>query len=197
VLATEVDGVLLAAGRSSRAGVFKMEAELAGKPLLLWSLETMAAVCERVIVVAGFAPEKIRRLVEGRPKVEVTVNENFAAGMLTSIQAGIRLVRAPRFFLLPGDMPLVNVRVYQKLLAVPAEIVVPLCRGRRGHPVLLAGSLIPGLTAEPADSSLGRFIGRHGFATAEVDDPGIYTDLDDPEDINKIDAWLRAGGKNE
>jgi molybdenum cofactor cytidylyltransferase len=95
--ATAPEGILLAAGRSSRAGVFKMELELAGKPLLLWSLETMAAVCERVIVVAGFAPEKILRLVNNRPGVEVTVNENFAAGMLTSIQAGIRLVRAPRF----------------------------------------------------------------------------------------------------
>jgi len=187
----------LAAGRSSRAGVFKMETELAGKPLLLWSLEAMAAVCERVIVVAGFAPEKIRRLVEERPGVEVTVNENFAAGMLTSIQAGIRLVRAPRFFLLPGDMPLVHVRVYHKLLAVPGEIVVPLCRGRRGHPVLISGRLIPGLLDEACDSSLGRFIGRHGAATVEVDDPGICTDLDDPEDIDRIDVLLRSGGKNE
>jgi molybdenum cofactor cytidylyltransferase len=194
---TAPEGILLAAGRSSRAGVFKMELELAGKPLLLWSLETMAAVCERVIVVAGFAPEKILRLVNNRPGVEVTVNENFAAGMLTSIQAGIRLIRAPRFFLLPGDMPLVNARVYRQLLAVPAEIVVPLCRGRRGHPVLIDGCLIPGLLDEAFDSSLGRFIGRHGFATVEVDDPGIYTDLDDPEDINKIEAWLRGRGGNE
>ena len=187
----------MAAGLSSRAGVFKMELELAGKPLLLWGLETMAAVCERVIVVAGCSPERILRLVNNRPGVEVAVNENFTAGMLTSIQAGIRLIRAPRFFLLPGDMPLVNVRVYQNLLAAPAEIVVPLCRGRRGHPVLISGRLIPGLLDEAFDSSLGRFIGRHGFATVEVDDPGIYTDLDDPEDINKIDVLLRSGGKNE
>ena len=191
------EGILLAAGRSCRAGSFKMEVELAGKPLLVWSLEAMAAVCERVIVVAGFAPEKIHRLLEGRSGVEVVVNENFSAGMLTSIQAGIRLIRAPRFFLLPGDMPLINARVYQKLLAMQAEIVVPSCQGRRGHPVLLASSLIPGLSAEPPDSSLGRFIGRHGFATVEVGDPGIFADLDDGNDINKLDALLRAGGKNE
>jgi molybdenum cofactor cytidylyltransferase len=191
------EGILLAAGLSSRAGAFKMEVTLAGKPLLVWSLEAMAAVCERIIVVAGFAPEKILRLVEGRPGVEVTVNENFAGGMLTSIQAGIRLVRAPRFFLLPGDMPLVKSPVYQRLLAVKAEIVVPLCQGRRGHPVLLAGSLIPELLAEPPDSSLGRFIRRHGAETVEVDDPGIFADLDDRNDIKKIDHLLCARGKNE
>jgi molybdenum cofactor cytidylyltransferase len=192
-----VDGVLLAAGRSSRAGTFKMEMELAGKPLLVWSLETMAAVCERIIVVAGFAPEKIQRLVKGLPGVEVAVNENFAGGMLTSIQTGIRLVRAPRFFLLPGDMPLVKAPVYQMLLAVKAEIVVPLCQGRRGHPVLLASRLIPELLAEPLDSSLGRFIARRGFETVDVVDPGIFTDLDDENDIIKIDALLRSRRKNE
>ena len=191
------EGVLLAAGRSSRAGTFKMEMLLAGKPLLLWSLEAMAAVCGRIIVVAGFAPEKIRRLVQGRPGVDVVVNENFADGMLTSIQTGIRSLHARRFFLMPGDMPLVNAAVYRQLLAIHAEIVVPLCRGRRGHPVLLDSRLIRGLLAEPPASSLGRFIERRGFATVEVDDPGILTDLDDPDDIKRIDALLRGGGKNE
>ena len=191
------EGILLAAGRSRRAGTFKMEMELAGKPLLVWSLEAMAAVCERIIVVAGFAPEKIRRLVKNWPGIEVLVNENFAGGMLTSIQTGIRLVRAPRFFILPGDMPLINPPVYQKLLAVKAEIVVPLYQGRRGHPVLLAGSLIPKLLAEPLESSLGRFIMRRGSETVEVGDPGILADLDDMDDIKKTDALLRARGKNE
>jgi molybdenum cofactor cytidylyltransferase len=174
-----------------------MELELAGKPLLLWSLDTMTAVCERVIVVAGFAPEKILRLVNSRPGVEVTVNENFADGMLTSIQAGIRLVRAGRFFLQPGDMPVVKPLVYQKLLAVKAKIAVPLCQGRRGHPVLLDGSLISELLAEPLHSSLGRFIARQGFATVEVGDPGILADLDDVNDMKKTDALLRARGGNE
>lgn len=191
------EGILLAAGRSSRAGVFKMEVELAGKPLLLWSLEAMAAVCARVIVVAGFAPEKIARLVQDRPGVEVVVNENYASGMLTSVQAGLRLIRAPRFFILPADMPLVTNGVYQKMLALKAEIVVPLCRGHRGHPVLLDGALIHALLAEPPASSLGRFIASRGYSTVEVDEPGIFTDLDDRDDMKKIDALLRCRGENE
>lgn len=127
----------------------------------------------------------------------MVVNENFAAGMLTSIQAGIRLVRADRFFLLPGDMPLVRAGVYEKLLAARGEIVVPACRGRRGHPVLLDGRLVPALLAEPPDSSLGRFICRRGSATAEVGDPGIFTDLDEPGDIGGIEALLRAECSHE
>ncbi len=137
-----VEGVLLAAGLSSRAGAFKMEMELAGKPLLAWSLDPLAAVCRRVIVVAGARPERILRLLRRRPGVEVVVNENFAAGMLASVQAGIRLVRAGRFFLLPGDMPLVRAAVYEKLLAA---------RGGDRGPGLPGPPRPPGAPGRPPD----------------------------------------------
>jgi len=193
----DVDGVLLAAGLSSRAGTFKMEAPLAGKPLLVWSLEAMALVCQRVIVVSGAQADRIRRLLEDRPGVELVVNEKFASGMLTSVQAGVARVHAPRFFLLPGDMPLVRVAVYRKLLAAAGDIVVPACGGRRGHPVLFSSSLIPGILAEAAGSNLGAFVQRQGFETIEVNDPGILADLDETEDFNKLDAILRAGSDDE
>ena len=193
----EVDGVLLAAGLSSRAGTFKMEAALAGKPLLAWSLEAMLRVCRRVIVVAGSQPERIRRLVQGRPGAEIVMNRNFASGMLASVQTGVARVRAQRFFLLPGDMPLVRTAVYRKLLGCGADIVVPACGGRRGHPVLISSRLVPGILAEAAGSSLGAFIQRHGSETVEVNDPGILADVDEFEDINKLDALLRAGSDDE
>lgn len=196
-MAAGVDGVLLAAGRSRRAGVFKMEAELAGKPLLLWGLDAMASVCGRVIVVAGAEARRIERLVAGRPGAELVVNESFASGMLSSVQAGVRRVRAPRFFLLPGDMPLVGAGVFRKLLECPGDIVVPACAGRRGHPVLMSRRLVAGLLAEPLDSSLGRFIRRHGSESVETGDPGILSDLDDREDWKEIDALLRAGSDHE
>jgi molybdenum cofactor cytidylyltransferase len=193
----DVDGVLLAAGLSSRAGTFKMDAALAGKPLLAWSLEAMALVCRRVIVVSGSQAARIRRLLDGRFGVEMVVNEKFASGMLTSVQAGVARVRAPRFFLLPGDMPLVRAAVYRKLLGAAGDIVVPACGGRRGHPVLFSSSLIPAILAEATASSLGAFVQRQGFETVEVNDPGILADLDEMEDFAKLDAILRAGSDDE
>jgi len=196
-MGADVDGVLLAAGCSRRAGEFKMAAELAGKPLLLWGLDAMAAVCGRVIVVAGEGAAKVRRLVAGRPEVELVVNEDFASGMLSSVQAGARSVRAPRFFLLPGDMPLVGAGIFRQLLERPGDIVVPACAGHRGHPVLMSGRLVAAILAEPPDSSLGRFIRRHGSETVETGDPGVLSDLDDREDMKRIDALLRAGSDHE
>lgn len=190
-MAATVDGILLAAGGSCRAGVFKMETLVGGKPLLLWGLEAMAAACDRVIVVAGCDAEKIAGLVAGRPKVELLVNERYAQGMFSSVQAGAAGVRASRFFLLPGDMPLVRAAVFCELLRHEAEIVIPTCRGRRGHPVLLAASLLAAIRDEPPGSNLGALIRRRGFATVEVGDPGILADLDLPGDITALDALLR------
>ena len=196
-MAGTVDGILLAGGCSCRAGVFKMEAIVGGKPLLLWGLEAMAAACERVIVVAGCDAEKIAGLVAGRSHVELAVNENYAQGMLSSVQAGAARVRASRFFLLPGDMPLVRAAVFRALLRHEADIIVPTCDGRRGHPVLLATSLVPAILAEPLDSNLGALIRGHGFATVEVGDPGILADLDLPGDIIHYDALLRDRSDHE
>ncbi len=189
-----VDGVLLAGGCSCRAGVFKMTTAVGGKPLLLWGLESLAAVCSRVIVVAGSGADQVGELVAGLPGVELVVNNDFAAGMLSSVQAGASRVRAPRFFLLPGDMPLVRAAVLRRLLAAgqDADIVVPACAGRRGHPVLLPATLIPDVIAEPPGSNLGNIIRRRGSVVVEVDDPGVLADLDTPTDRERIDAALRA-----
>ncbi len=189
-----VDGVLLAGGCSCRAGVFKMTARVGGRPLLLWALESLAAVCSRVIVVAGSGADQVEELVAGLQGVELVVNKDFATGMLSSVQAGARRVRAPRFFLLPGDMPLVRTAVLRRLLDAghDADIVVPACAGRRGHPVLLPATLIPDIIAEPPGSNLGNIIRRRGSVVVEVDDPGVLADLDTPADRERIDAALRA-----
>jgi molybdenum cofactor cytidylyltransferase len=196
-MAEAVDGVLLAGGCSCRAGTFKMTAEVGGKPLLQWGLESMAAACGRVIVVAGSGAERIAGLVAGRAGVELVLNARFADGMLSSVQAGAALVRTPRFFLLPGDMPLVRAGVYRELLGHAADVVVPACSGRRGHPVLLARSLVPGILAEPPGSSLGAFLRRLEIVVVETGDPGVLADLDFGEDFEMIDARLRArSGEN-
>jgi molybdenum cofactor cytidylyltransferase len=78
-----------------------------------------------------------------------------------------------------------------------ADIVVPACGGRRGHPVLFSSSLIPGILAEGPESSLAAFIRRRNSETVEVNDPGILADLDEMEDFDRIDALLSAGSEDE
>jgi len=58
----------------------------------------------------------------------------------------------------------------------------PLRSGRRGHPILIAQSLLPEFLALPHESSAREVIARYEsrIAYLDVDDPGVLADVDDP-----------------
>lgn len=176
------EGVILAAGLSTRAGCPKMELPLGDKVVIQRSVESMAGVVSRVIVVVGCGAERIRQLLAPYNQVEIVPNDDYRAGMFSSVKAGIAHVQAESFFLLPGDHPLVRVETYRRLLMAGGEIAIPSFRGRKGHPVLVASRLIPEILAEPGESSLREYIGRVGFTLVDVPDEGVTLDIDTMDD---------------
>lgn len=186
-----VEGVILAAGFSERAGEYKMELPLGDKILLERCIEGLATVCERIIVVGGYQYEKIEAIVEHLPDVESVYNENFRVGMFSSVRRGIREIRVGRFFIIPGDQPLVKATTYRKLLSVDSDIVIPRFNGKKGHPVLFAGHLIPEILAMPDTAILRDFIHSKEAAIVDVDDPGVGLDVDSPEDYEKIKIYFQ------
>jgi molybdenum cofactor cytidylyltransferase len=185
---SSVEGVVLAAGLSSRAGAYKMELPLGDKTLIERSIEGMLEVASRILVVVGWKAERVRDLLAGYPQVEIVLNEAYAEGMFSSVRAGIARVRAERFFLLPGDHALVGAAVYRQLLAVPSDIAIPTYKGRKGHPILTAGRLIPDILDQPPESTLRDYVNRKGYALVEVDEEGILIDVDTPGDYDALVA---------
>jgi molybdenum cofactor cytidylyltransferase len=182
----QVEGVILAAGLSSRSGRHKMTLPLGDKTVIERSIEPMAAVAARILVVVGWQAESIRALLAGYHQVQLVYNVAFRAGMFSSVKAGLAQVRAPRVFLLPGDHPLIGVPVYQRMLSSPGDIVIPTFRGRKGHPVLLSSALIPDILAQPEDATLREYVERKRYEALPVDDEGILIDLDTMEDYHTV-----------
>jgi len=185
----EFEGVVLAAGFSSRTGpgLFKMELPFRGKTLLENTIASLLPVCSRVMVVGGYQFERVRAIVEPYPNVEPVANPNYPAGMFTSVRAGVARVKAQWFFITPGDYPLIEAATCQALLEArdahpAARVFIPVYGGRKGHPVLMARSLVPALLMEPEHSNLRAFINRNGFIPVEVSDNGILADIDTMED---------------
>lgn len=181
-----IEGVILAAGLSSRAGQYKMAWRLGDRTLIEWAVAGMSPVVDRIIVVGGFQVERIRAILEGVPKVEVVVNEGYTSGMFSSIKVGLSHVRAQRVFLLPGDCPLVAETVYSSLLDAAGDVAIPVCEGRKGHPVLMSSKLIEIILAEPDSSTLRDVIRRVGYEAVEVADRGILLDVDDPDGYEAV-----------
>ena len=187
-----VDGVVLAAGYSKRVGQFKPALLLDGKPILERCIENMQPVCDRIIVVGGYKIREIAGLIQHLPDITLVENKNFEDGMFSSVQCGIREVTSDRFFLIPGDQPVVRTETFQRLLDDLGDIVIPRYKGKKGHPALIAGRFIPEILAMPPTATLRDFIHSKENVIVDVDDPGIGLDVDTIEDLKKIERYIKG-----
>jgi molybdenum cofactor cytidylyltransferase len=181
-----VEGIVLAAGASTRMGPFKMELPIGSKTLIESAIEGLSRAAGRIIVVGGHSIEKLRRVFAAYDAVEIVANARYREGMFTSVKAGVEHVGGDCFFVLPGDCPLVTESTFLRLLEAEGEIVIPVYEGRKGHPVLLGSRLAADILREPDNSSLRDFIRARDFTVVEVDDEGVTMDVDTPEDYEKV-----------
>lgn len=183
--------VVLAAGFSRRLpGEDKLLKLYRGQPLLAHALATVAEVgLGDAVVVTGGAGERIAELA-GPWRLRCVRNDDAAAGMGSSIAAGVRAVRdgLAGVFVVLGDMPEVTPEDYRRLAAAheaqPARICVPVWEGRRGHPVLFGADHRGALAALTGD------VGARGILREAADvlgvpaaSAGVLVDLDTEEDF--------------
>lgn len=181
-----VNGLLLAAGFSERVRDFKPALDIFGKPLMVRTIDSMYNFCEKIIVVGGHNFSKLSEVVREIPKVMLVKNINFEAGMFSSVRCGIQHVESERFFILPGDQPVVAPHTYRLMLDNNDDIVIPRYKGKKGHPVLFNSQLIPEILEYPDTEILRNFIHSKEVKIIDVDDPGIGMDVDTPVDYQRV-----------
>lgn len=179
-----VEGIVLAAGLSSRFGSHKMVFRIDGLTILERCISSMREACDRVIVVGGYQFENLVDILAPYSWVVLIANPNFQEGMLSSIRVGISASRASSLFITPGDYPFISPSTYPSLLKGANDLAVPTYKGRRGHPVLIRRRLADMLVNSAEYTSLRDFIHRQGAGIVDVDDPGILWDVDTPEDAS-------------
>lgn len=194
--AEQVEGVVLAAGLSSRSRRYKMALPLGDKSVIERCIEGMIDTVSRMWVVVGWQAEQIQRLLAPYDKVETILNTRFREGMFSSVKAGIARVRAPRFYLVPGDHPVIGPHVYARMLGAAGDIVIPTFEGKKGHPVLFRSHLIPEILAQPDGTTLRDYIASKGYVTVQVEDEGILLDIDTLEDYDAIRERICAFGRD-
>lgn len=191
------DAVILAGGYSSRANAFKMELKLEGKPVLQHVIDAFIPICTHIVVVGGYQIERIYPLVpKYEDKVTVVYNTDYSSGMFSSVKKGIGEVTGSRFFLTPGDCPLLSTDTCRQLLEYGGQIVKPVCRGKGGHPVLLSCECIKEILAEPDESNLKIYLAKKQVIQIETEDEGILLDVDTPVDFEKAERLIRLNSRN-
>ena len=182
--------VILAAGESRRMGTQKLLLPF-GDATVIESvvLTALASRVDRVLVVLGADKDDVREEIEPLG-IDLVVNDNFAEGMLSSVQAGFAALPpdAEAAVVMLGDQPFLPARVVDAVAEAfrrsGSGIVIPVHRGRRGHPILIGLKYRDAVLAlDPADG-LRRLIQAHAedIFEAEVEDANILRDMDVPED---------------
>ena len=92
-----VEGIILAAGFSRRAGVWKMALPIKGRTVIERAIMGLYPVVERIIVVGGYNFKNLLKIIEKYEKVFPVYNENFPLGMFTSVQKGVEKVGSSSF----------------------------------------------------------------------------------------------------
>lgn len=189
-----IAAVILAAGMSTRMeGRLKQLLPFGAdeRPLIEVVVSRVVAQVDRVIVVLGHRADEISPLL-GDYRAELVINEQYEHGMITSVQCGIRAAGDARGYLIClGDQPGLG----DKTLALVLEhvrrmrkgIAIPVCDGRRGHPIYLTNHYRTEILGLPLDLGLNAVTGAHPAETEQIQvpDESILIDVDTPQEYDE------------
>jgi len=186
-----IAAVVLSAGESSRMGRPKALLPIEGETFIgriVGSLKRTQV--GKILVVLGHNAGPLAAAIRALP-VEILINPNYQLGQLSSLQVAVRnLLSDPDcegMLVHLVDHPYIDAslvdRMIRQFYESKKDIVVPRCRGKRGHPVLFSRRLFGELLDAPMDQGAKAVVNAHGDATLEIetDDEGIAVDIDTPE----------------
>ncbi len=192
-----IAGIILAAGASSRMGTPKALLDYRGETFVGRLVRVLGMSCKPVIVVLGYHADVIRPQVPAAAKV--VINPDPSRGQLSSLQTALSTLTAlpaelDGFAFIPVDSPAVAegtvatlARAFERRKS-STLVVIPRQSGKRGHPVVAARSIAAEFLALPPTAEAREVVHAHVDRTeyVDVDDPGIFTDVDDPEAYRRL-----------
>lgn len=144
-------------------------------------------------IVLGAKADEIRARANVDP-ASIVVNGEWQSGQLSSIQAAIRSLpegETEGLMLCPVDHPIITRDLVAQLIAAldasKRSIVVPVYKGRRGHPVIFRAGLYRELLDASPEIGARDVVWKHPGDIVEVStgQEGVIMNLDDPAAYQK------------
>lgn len=193
--------VVPAAGQSRRMGSCKQLLPFAGTTVIGHIVdELLRSRVSEVRVVVGHQSEQVREELATR-KVQIIVNPDYRrTDMLASLRCGLAELppECSAVLVALGDQPAVRAELVDAMIdrfAIAGRgIAVPVCAGRRGHPVLLAAMYRDEIMTGYDEVGLCGLIAAHEYDVAELPvlASEVLFDMDYPEDYQRELARLRT-----
>jgi molybdenum cofactor cytidylyltransferase len=158
-------------------------------------------------LASGGQTHKLQALLSGKPVLQHVIDAVKASGlpyhvedvghpgMGDSISAAVRATPdANGWLVLPGDLPLIRADTLRLLAEKLArfEVVIPVCKGQRGHPVGFSRICREQLMLLKGNQGAALVLHSHVAIEIPVDDVGTITDIDTVDDLARAQALLDA-----
>ncbi len=191
--------IILSAGESSRMGNPKALLPMGGVSFIERIVHGFRATkVDKIVVVLGHRAAELQKEIAQLP-VTIVVNQDYAKGQLSSLNAAIRSLEAKKstegvdgILVHLVDHPFINPALVDHMIdrfyASKKLIIVPRYKGRRGHPVIFSSRLFSELLSTPLEEGAKAVVHAHRDDTLEIetDYEGVTIDIDTPEEYRQF-----------
>ncbi len=196
--------IVLAAGAARRFGALKQAQKWGGQAMLSRVVAAaLGSLAAEVRVVLGCGAERLLPLLaeQASPRLRHTVNPNWAAGLSTSLRAGLQSLSSgiEAAVFCHADQPLLTATQIDALLhrhaATGASIVASHYHGAPRSPTLFSRHLFAELGAQTGDIGGRRLLERYREQVEwiEADEALPYEDIDTPADWARLRRAVQNG----
>lgn len=186
-----VSAVIMASGFGKRMGKNKLLLPLWGKVIIEYVIEAALNSNLDEIILVG-RDEGVLSIARENG-VKTILNTNAHLGQSEAVKLGINNTGiCDGYMFLTGDQPLINREVINILIDEfeknKDKIVVPLCNGRRGSPVIFSKAFRNELLNLEGDTGGREVIKKHidSVIYKTIDEEYLLMDIDTEEDYKKI-----------
>lgn len=179
--------IITAAGRCRRMGRFKPLLPIGDTPAILHMLDKyFASGVSHAVIVTGYQADRLKEACSIYSNITYVHNPGFLTNeMFDSIRLGLSVVPEGYDELLftPVDIPFVSKESIRTVIETPGDFVLPTHNHRKGHPLKISRSYLPGILEHDGTDGLRGAFNKLALKPVftEVDDPFILNDMDTPE----------------
>ena len=186
-----IAAVVLSAGESSRMGRPKALLLIDGQTFIERIVDALKKTpVGKAFVVLGHNAAELKVRIAQLP-IQILINPDYKLGQLSSLQVAVRNLQSDPhcdgMLVHLVDHPYLESSLVDEMIRRFYEskklIVVPIRRGKRGHPVIFSRKLFDELLSAPLDQGAKAVVNAHRDETLEMetDEEGVTVDIDTPE----------------
>lgn len=186
--------VLVAAGKSSRMKEFKPMLPFGSSTIAIHIVSMLKEMnLDPIVVVTGYRAEQLETHLS-HMGVRFVRNERYEeTEMFDSVKIGLKSIAdsCERVLLMPIDTPAIMPDTIRQVLKIEAGLIRTVCKGEPGHPLIIDGSVISTICSYKGNRGLRGAMEESGIpiTNLEVEDEGIYRDVDTREEYERLLEW--------